>query len=563
MTNPIGSVPALIAVLLTAATVQAPDIRYVVRPVVRDALVELDITVSFTGEASGRTAVRMPSDRFGAANMHRFIREIEVSTDAVTRQVAGDSVMLIEHAPGADLTVRYVLRYDSAAAGFVAYGPSVSDKHFHFLGSQWMVRLGSPDNIRRVEVRTERGGLAGPFAGSFGLDPGSHTLEASQNELDWSVIAGGGYREHRFACEGRPVVTLVQGAFAVPDDSIFSMAERIACGQRRIFNDYTQPFYAIVLTARERLRAGASFLNAFACFARPASDASQLAALLAHEMTHAWLPRKLRLVPGPGEVVPTADFSWFHDIRYDWFHEGFTEYLSRLLQVRTGLASDDWFVQRLNEDFAQLAVHPYATTSAYELEQAAIAGRYTNLHQRLSYLRGALLAFRWDATIRRASGDTLDIMEAVRRLLAAAASTNGRLPRPAFEHALTQLGVSAAYDVEHVALGGEPIRVDALAPGPDWMLTFDTIPAFEPGFDVVASINADTIMGVREPGAAWAAGLRNGMPIVRHSNAQRWNASWRADLPMTIVVRQDGRERTVEFHAVRGGLAVPHFVRRD
>lgn len=128
---------------------------------------------------------------------------------------------------------------------------------------------------------------------------------------------------------------------------------------------------------------------------------------------------------------------------------------------------------------------------------------------------------------------------------------------------LAELGVPAAADIERFALGGAPIPVDSLGLGPEWTLEARAIPRFEPGFDVVASLNADTVLGVREGGAAHAAGLRDGMPIVRHHNAQRWRDDWRPDLPLRVVVRQDGRERTISFDPVRGELPVPYFVRSD
>ncbi|MGH7531455.1 MAG: hypothetical protein ACREMN_13825 [Gemmatimonadales bacterium] len=559
----------IIVTLVAAGGVLAPvlgaqdpaPIRYVVRPVARDSLVELAITLRVSGDPSGRTRVRLPADRFGVRDMHRFVRGVEVGGGTAS-WAPGDSLVLIDHRSGADLSVRYRVRFDSATAGFVAYGPSVGPKHFHFLGSQWMARVGASDAIRSFEIRVERGALPGPLAGSFGLEPGTHQISASQDELDWSVIAGGAYREHRFACRGRPLAVLVRGAFAVTDDSLVAAARRIACEQRDMFADHTQPFYAIVLTARNRLRAGASFLNAFACFARPDSDVRQLAALLAHEMTHAWIPRKLRVVPDADDPVPPVEFSWFHDIRYDWFHEGFTEYLSRVLLVRAGLAGADWFAERLNDDIARLAIHPYRASTAYELEDAARAGRFTNFHQRISYLRGSLLAFRWDAMLRRNATDSLDLVHAVRRLLAAAQSSGGRLPRSEFERVLTRMGVPAAHDVARLALGGGHIPVDSLGLGPEWQLEVRTVPAFAPGFDVVASTSADTVLGVRPDGAAYAAGLRDGMAIVRHRNAWRWNDEWRPDEPLEIVVREDGRERTIAFNPVHGNTPVPYFVRR-
>ncbi|MGH7539823.1 MAG: hypothetical protein ACRELC_02370, partial [Gemmatimonadota bacterium] len=543
------------------APVQGQTLRYVVEPSARAAGMDLRVTMTFPGESSGRTRVVLPRDRFGVPDMHRFVRDVEVVAGGARAPIREDSVVFIEHRPGAEVSVRYTVRYDSATVGFVAYGPSVSPRHYHFLGSQWMARVGPPDSVRRFEVRVERGSLSGPVAGSFGIGPGTHAFEASFDELDWSVIAAGAYREDRFACEGRPVATLVHGSFEVPDDTLFAMARKIVCGEREVFADHAQPFYSIIITERDRLRAGASFLNAFAAFLRPDSDRDQLVGLLAHEMMHVWLPRKLRLVPGPDEKVPAVEFSWFHDIRYDWFHEGFTEYLSRRLLIEVGLVSEEWFVERLNADLERLAIHPYRALSVFGLEDAARSQRYSNWHQRLSYLRGAILAFNWDAAIRRSSGGRRGLIDAVRRLLAAAEEE--RIPRPRFERLLEEMGVPAREDVELYALHGRAIPVDSLGMGPGWVLEYRSVPAFEPGFDLVVSLNADTVIGVREGGPAFDAGLRDGMPIVRTENAWRWDEEWRAGRPMIVVVRDGDGERPIEFFAGAGEVRVPHFVRRD
>jgi predicted metalloprotease with PDZ domain len=448
---------------LAAAALPAQAIRYTVEPVRNDTGLDLRVSMTFPGDSSGRTELLLPRDRFGVPRMHRFVHDVLVLPPA--RLLARDEDTLrIGHASRADISVRYTIRYDSAQAGFVAYGPSVDSRHYHFLGSQWMARVGPADSVRQFVVRVDPGNLGGTVAGSFGIAPGEHELTSSYEDIDWTVIAGGAYREDRFSCAGKPVATLLYGPLQVPDDSIFALSRAIICGEREIFADTVQPFYTAIVIARENLRAGASFINAFSSFVWPDSRRDQIALLLAHEMMHAWLPRRLRLVPGPGEAA-SVDFSSFHDIRYDWFHEGFTEYLARRVLVRKGIASEDWFVTRLNADLRQLATHPYRTLPAAGLEEAARTRRYTNAHQRLSYYRGAVLAFNWDAAVRRASGGEAELVDVIRRLLAEAAVHDGRIPRPRFEEVVASFGIAAQDDVARYALGGETIPADSAGLG--------------------------------------------------------------------------------------------------
>ncbi len=315
-------IAAAAAIALTDTDAPAQAVEYELEPVRGGAVVDLRVRMTFPADASGQTRLFLPRDRFGVRAMYRFVRDVEVLAPA--RLLArDDSTLSIGQAPGAPISVRYTVRFDSAQAGFVAFGPSVGSLHYHILGSQWMARVGPPDSVRPYTVRVSRGNLGGALAGSFGLGPGSYSLTARFDEVEWTVVAGGAYREDRFTCSGRPVATLLAGAFQLADDSIFRMARAIVCAEREMFADTSQPFFSATLIARQNLRAGASHINAFSAFMRPDSRSAPVALLLAHEVMHDWLPRRLRLVPGPDEPPP-VDFSSFHDIRYDWFHEGFT-----------------------------------------------------------------------------------------------------------------------------------------------------------------------------------------------------------------------------------------------
>ena len=556
----LGGLITALVVALSGETAAAQAIRYAVEPVRGGGNLDLRVVTTFPSEADGQTRVFLPRDRFGVPRMYRFVRDVEVLPPA--RLLArDDSTLDVAHAPGADVSIRYAVRYDPAQVGFVAYGPSVDSLHYHFLGSQWMARVGPPDSVRAFSVRVAEGNLGGAVAGSFGIGAGEHELRSSYEDVEWTVIAGGDYREDRFECAGRPVATLLRGAFQVPEDTLFRRARAIVCGGREMFADHAQPFYSVVMTTRENLRAGASYINAFSAFVRPDSRSDQLSLLLAHEMMHGWLPRRLRLVPGPGEVPPEG-LSSFHDIRYDWFHEGFTEYLARRLLVRIGLASEEWFVERLNDDLARLSDHPYRTLSTAGLEEAARNRRYTNLHQRLSYYRGAVLAFNWNAAARRASGGRTDLVDAVRRLLAVAEPQGGRIARPELEQVLSGFGIPAASDVARHAIGGEAIPVDPAGLGPGWVLRSRTIPVYDAGFDVPVSAVRDTVIGIDRDGPAYAAGLREGMPIVRMTNAQPAAQDWKKEEPVTVVVRDGDTERTVAFMPRADEASRPYFERR-
>lgn len=556
---PTTSLLIALSVILIPACAYGQDVRYRLEPVVRDQLIELHVTMTFHGSSTGRTTIALPRDDFGVPGMYRFVSNVVPPSNTSFRRT-DDSTLVFTHGPNARLTFSYDVRFDSLTAGFIAFGPSVDASHYHFLGSQWMARAGTRDSVQEYAIEIASGDVSGAPLGSFGIEAGEHRVRTSFDRLIWTVVAGGSYRRDHFACEGRPVVTAIHGEFRLPADSIFALARVIACGQRDLWRDHSQPFYSIVVTPRTRLRAGASYLNAFACFIRPDSRADQIALLLAHEMMHAWIPRKLRLVPGAGEM-PTVEFSTFHNVRYDWFHEGFTEYLARILLVRIGLVPQDWFGEQLNQELARLAMHPYRTISTDELEEAVRRKRFTNFHQRISYHRGFVVAFNLDAAVRRVSPDSSSLVDVIRRLLTLA-SDSGTLTRDDLVAAFRERGVDASGIVEKQALRGMPMLPDSTGLGPEWVLRFRERAAFDAGFDVVTSITNSMAIGVEQGGAAHAAGLREGMRIERVVNGMPWSEDWNPDLPTTVVVREGLRERTISFLARAGTTQVPYFEKR-
>ncbi|MEX0692428.1 MAG: hypothetical protein WD043_11355 [Gemmatimonadales bacterium] len=539
--------------LAQGATTQAEGlVRYRVRPVHGDTLVRLDITVTFQAGAEGRTRVAMPADRFGVQDMYQWVLGPDADAGVRLEQVE-PGVYLAHHEPGRQVQVSYTLAYDPRAAGFVAFGPDVGPDHFHFFGSQWMARVGATDGPRHVEVTFDLQAWTDPVGSSYGIGAGPHVVEATDYDLDYSVIAGGGYRTARASCRGRPVMTMVHGAFAIADHEIFSLVERIVCGQREAFDDFDRPFFTVFITERERLEAGAPLLNGFTAFLEPDIAFAELRGLLAHEMIHTWFPRSACLVD---PARPEASEAWTR-----WFHEGFTEYLARRVLVDQGLASLDWMVDRTNEDLERLGYHPYRTLTLEELEAAMRERRYNNHHHRLHYLRGALLALNWDTGIRTASRGERSLLDAMRQVVAGARRSGGTITTPQFHEILHSLGVESRADIRRHLEQGEALAPAARALGPDFQLVRRRAPAFEPGLSMASLIESDRVAEIVPGGAAERAGLREGAVVAGTENAAPWTGRWDPRAPMVLLVVSGGERRRVVIDATAGEIEIPVFRR--
>lgn len=557
------ALPAFLALAASAVLAAVPGSaqgRYTVEPVRTDSLIHLRVEMAFPGEADGETRLALPSDRFGVDEMHRWIRNLEPQGSADLAPIDGGRYR-VRHGPGEDVRLSYEVAYDPRDAGFVAFGPSVGPDHFHFFGSQWMARLQPHEGPRDIEVRFRMRSDLGALGSSYGIGPGPHRVRASDYDLDYSVIAGARYRTARARCRGRPIDAMIHGEFAIPDSTTFALVREIVCGQRELFQDFERPFFTVFVTERDHLVAGAPVLHGFTSFLEAEIDEAELRHLLAHEMIHTWFPRTARLIESEQRDAPEA--------RTRWFHEGFTEYLSRITLVRQGLESPGWSVERTNEDLERLAYHPYALTTLDELEEAVREGRYASSHHRLHYRRGALLALSWDRRIRRASEGERTILDPVRDVVREARESGGTIDLDRLGEILSGYGVDALADVRRHLEGGQSIEVDGEAYAPDYELGSRRLPSFDPGFDIAATLRTGVVTGIREDGPAARAGLREGMEVADLENAAPWLGTdiaaprigrWNPDEPTVVVVDVDGGRGRFSFSARGPDREVPTFV---
>lgn len=535
-----------------------PVVRYAIHPVPTDTLMHLRVSVTARGESDGTTRFALSQDRFGVPEMWRWIRDVR--GDPGARLVSqGAGVYEVRHEPGDRFTVSYTVAYDPPSAGFRPFGPSVGAGHFHFFGSQWMARVGaeqgSRDVERDVEVVLEAGDWEGSWASSFGVGPGPHRIRANDYDLDYSVIAGGDYVSRTTDCRDRPVVVVVQGDFTVAASDVSSMAGTIVCGQREIFSDFDRPFFTVFVTERPGLKAGAPLLNGFTAFLESSTSRDEFVGLLAHEMIHTWLPRTARLVDTDAEDPPES--------RTRWFHEGFTEYLARLMLVERELMPRSWMVERTNEDLRRLAYQPYRTSTIDDIASASLDGRYNGVHHRLHYLRGALLALNWDTRIRRNSEGDRSIVDPVRLVTETAKEGDGTIGLENFLSIFKEYGIDAASDVERHLRARIPIQPEPDAFAPGYELSARGLPEFEPGFDLVHWLESSEsrVAGVTAGSAADRAGLRNGMTIVDSDNAAPWFGRWRpAERSIFVVESEDGRRRRLEILSAGEAFEVPVFL---
>ncbi len=512
-------------------------IEYSLRPMPTGDRTNLEIEVRFAVSDVDPFEIQLLADNYGTPNLHESISDLRGESGTQTQR--SDDGTTCKVTPQADgrVHISYVISYDPREMDSHAYGPHVTENNFHVAGCQWMLRIGNlaEEHEYAIELREIPDGWE--VYSTLAADPAQPIqVTASFNQLIGSMLGGGSQFSRHFDIRGRRLSVFVQDGFELSGEEIAAAAEKIVRAQRAWLNDYDQPFYNITLLQRSNVVAGNSVPNMFVCFLRPTVEMDAVTLLCSHEMFHAWLPNKCRILRKPGD----------HSFKHEWFSEGFTEYFARRILLEVGLIDQAEFVRRFNRDIRDLMDNPSRLDTYAALQQRAEAGEFRSEQKKLAYIRGALIALNWETQLRE-QGSEQDLQDFIRNLVTLAGKSDGEITEEAFFAFGEDYGLDIVGDFQRHMLKAEPIEVTPGAFGAEFPLRTTTIHLFHAGFDVQQSRAAQQITGVSDGGPAFEAGLRDGMKLVSLRNSSRFSNSWFPDRPIIVTVEVDGQEREIEY----------------
>ncbi|MBZ0269873.1 hypothetical protein K8I85_17110, partial [bacterium] len=447
---------------------------------------------------------------------------------------SGEADWLVRPGPQNQIRLAYTLSYDPADLIYTTYAPSVSRDHLHVAGSHWALQIGARDEVHRTRVQLVDAPDDWTVYTSLGPDPQDVEIDASYDDLVSTALGGGRRPPHRFLHGEVPASVFLQGEFAIPDEEMFRAVERIVTSQRDYFRTRDGSFFHVVLLPRVENVAGVRFRNMFVSFLDRDVERRPLFVLLAHEMLHNWIA---------GDLIGVE--SGEDPVRYAWIYEGFTEYLARRMLLDDGLLTRGDFVELLDRDIVSIADNPHREATYEDLVAARADGTFDQAFNKLSYYRGALIAFRWDTGNRTRDGGR-SLAELLREACQAA-GTDGSLGASDFFDLAASYGVDARGDFDRYVLRGEPIVWTKEMVPPTFTVTRKAVPSFDPGFSVRDSYRNGVVSVVSEGGPAYRAGLRNGMTLRYCRNESRFSNAWNPDDPLTVFVTVEGRDETFAY----------------
>jgi predicted metalloprotease with PDZ domain len=519
---------AAIALFCCAAFgVPSQRVDYVLTPVVENgALREVEIDLTFRGEADGETKLRLPNEWGGETELWRGIAGLTAVSGAAIGEGANPHERILTHAPSARVHLRYRVIQDwegTPSGEHNTYRPIIQPTYFHLIGEAAFV---TPDfdNATPARVRVRHLPRGWNFASDL-QHPG-----LALGNIWASVTVGGDYRI-RWA-EGHNVRVAIRGEWRFADEAFAAKAGEIIGGHRAFWGDRATPYLITVTqtvppTPTHISVGGTGLGDAFAFFATPNADDAPITRTLAHESLHTWIPGAVGGMPEEDEAA------------YYWFSEGYTDFYTGRMLVREGLWSPQQFADDLND-----MLTTYAQSPVREAPNSRIVADFWNDYavQQLPYQRGRLLATIWDARLR-AHGASLD--DVMRRMRHRADQDDHLNATQLLPDVLGEMGLDIRSDVATYAENGARVLLPEDVFAPCGRIDTRDVPVFSRGFDIEATeAHNRVIFGVDPASPAYAAGLRDGMVLIRRDHGVIGDA----EQEIAYVVRDGETERTIAYY---------------
>lgn len=536
MKRRLALIALLFAIPLTGAAAPPPPIQYDLAPVFEAGqLTAVAVTLRFRADEDGEILLVLPDSWGGKDALYRHLEAITVEGGSVRED--GPAKRIVAHAPGANLTVRYRVRNgyagDPDANDDNPYRPIVRPDWFHLLGNAWVIE---PASRMSQGARVTWTGWPKDWTIASDLQHPKGGVRLSLGGVIQSVALGGkDVKVIKRKISGGTLRVALRGDWPFSTDRLANDVAKVISVQRDFFNDVTGPFLVTLIPidapAGWQSVGGTGRSDAFALFSTRGDVEEELGGILGHEHIHSWIPGETFRMPHPEQV----DY---------WISEGCTDFYAWRTQVRGRVWSLERYVAELNDAFRE-----YDNSSARTWPNAKAAEAFWSLRdaERVPYRRGAFLAMRWDEQLRRQSGGKLDfdnIIIGMRHQMRAARSVEDlQDARPALTAMMTSNGLDPRADIARYIEAGDVIPMDG-----DWydgcvIVSTTQVAEFARGWDVEKTAAARVVTGLDPASPAYAAGLRDGMTILKREAGEP------GDSRVTYVLRvQDGEtERLIRF----------------
>ncbi len=469
----------------------------------------LKVELSFIGSQQGVTEIAYTHGfPFCNADLHKKISEIEVVQPNTAFQRSPDpNLVKISHPPHAKVTLRYRLEMDGTK-DFERNRPLLNSEYFHFFGCA-LAHPNMPHNQKLdVHLRWQNLPKQWRVANSYGVDLEEQNFSTEAAQLHESLFVGGKIRTHKILIEDKPVYLTTRGKWVFSDQDIVRTAEKVIRSQRNFWNDYEVPYFFIALMPNGQpccKFGGSSLTNSFVAYLSEKDyNTKRFAYLLSHENFHYWNGFK---------ILPESEGPQY------WFTEGFTEYYSRLLNLRNGLTSLEEFI----DDYNSLLYKYFSLPTKNAMNTQVAKEFFSNKDMyRIPYIRGAVLAADWNLAIRRRHEDRLSLDDFMLEFFSVLQTKGRKISSQTVTETMRKyLGDEVSRDLHRYIESGQDLEPNPEALGACVKLQMDEVGIYDTGFAETEDNATSIVSDLRGDTNAYRAGLRNGQ-VILEKRLERW-----------------------------------------
>lgn len=497
----------------------AVKVSYEIIPISENEVSKLKIKVEFKGDKSGITKIQLPTSFGGQEDLYKSINNLKAVTPS-TELIENNNLetKTIKHLPNQQIMLEYDLIQDwngvpQAGSGSQdsggGYRPILQKDYFHFLGSGgFVLPVLKEENKLKVSILWKSIPTNWTLANSFGASQTKQKFSTTMGKLYSSVFVGGDFQITKRTVKGKSVFTAIRGKWKFTNDDFANLAEKIIAVERDFWKDYNQPYYLITLIPLEAQPnalsiGGTGLTNSFATFVTPNATLENLTFLISHEYFHNWNSPKLGGLADPEQKLY-------------WFSEGFTDYYTYLLLLRSGLFDLEKYIAQYNKTLSEYYLSPYKNISNQQLADDFFKSYGIG---QVAYWRGFLLATKWNQIILEQNNGKKSLDDLMREIFGDAKTNKyGKLSK---ERIIAYLNKYAkhnfAEDIEKYIERGQTIDNFQGSLGKCFETSEIQIGKFELGFDYNTLVKENKISGILPNSAAYQAGLRDGQKVVGRS----------------------------------------------
>ena len=279
------------------------SVSFQVSPLFSDGILKLKVALTFKGDNSGLTLIKLPSAFAGQDQLYKAIQNLRVSGNSA-QLIDTDSpeIKQIKHLPNENILIEYEVAQDwrgNPTAGTTGsnpgggYRPIIQNDYFHVLGNGfWVLPKRDAKTSLDVSIRWNDFPQNWKFANSFGSNQLTQRFRTNEASFATSVFVGGDFRLIQRSVEGKPVWTAIRGKWNFSDEEFADLVEKIVTVERTFWRDFDHPYFLITAIPLEgqdmSLASGTGLTNSFAAFMTSNLKTDAIAALIAHEYFHNW-----------------------------------------------------------------------------------------------------------------------------------------------------------------------------------------------------------------------------------------------------------------------------------